>query len=111
MRREALAALSLLLLTALAAVFQPDDRTSPDFCRRAGVIWDTSQIVDTPVGRLLTAQPRPSCDSRGTREYGADLWNEGVDGVLFQDCVVEWVSRKSADASDLGLDCHDGRLR
>ena len=111
MRREALAAGLLLALTVPAAVYQPDDRANGEFCRRAGVVWSTSDIVDTPAGRLLTSQHRPSCDFRGVREYGADLWREGVDGVLFRDCVVEWGAGGRTDAEDLDLNCHEGRLK
>ena len=108
MRREALAAAALLALTVLAAGYQPDNRPNEEPCRRAGVLWSTSDIVDTEIGRLLTSQPRPPCGAMS--DYGAELWRERVDGVLFRDCVIEWRAGGRSDAKGLGLDCHEGRL-
>ena len=56
------------------------------------VLWSTSDIVDTEIGRLLTSQPRPPCGA--VSDYGAELWRAGG----------------RSDAKGLGLDCHEGRL-
>lgn len=82
--------------------------THTEFCKAWGAIVDEPP-VELAGYTLYVNQPvsnREPCLRRRPPHYGP---LDGIDGVLFTDCVISWTAGGRDDAADLGIACTPGR--